>query len=595
MKQNNDMIAQLRSVQFGQFGAIFDKFKTLSKEYGGMPMENIVSAFTRVTGGSYAQNNPYIQNRRVKQISSTPAKYTKDQVADMIENPSGNEQALRQVAHALEYTAYPLFHMRRVYQELMSYHNYIQPLYIEEADAKKDEFWREWRLLEKLRKELNPAEWAHQIAGQILQEGKVFYVPRVSVDKVHNRVNHAFMQQLPSDWTKIVGFNNVSKYTVAFNLFYFMQPGTDPAQFGDLFEPYMSQFGAMITEDKPVGIGKSVVYAQKNPAALDMEKYRSMKQNGKLKGEPDVYYQNGNWFYWVTLPVDKVFTFEADDTNRHVVSPFTGLFISMIQLAQYEAIQLELVQNPLISLLTGEIPYRDNTSAGEADAYKLSNAGIKLFEAMWYQMLAANNTSGVGLYMAPLENMQMHQLSEAPGATQISTNGYGYAMAKAGLGAIIPTSDDPRAGVAQISVQIESRFAQCVYTGMERMMRRIFENLNLKYEWDFKMFGNMAEDDKERERLQKDMTLGILPSTLRYMALSDLSLIDDISISNAILGSKILDKRLPLVSSFSAKQGEGGAIQQQAAHDMNPGGRPSSEGTATSEAQEDSLDAYGDE
>ena len=50
------------------------------------------------------------------------------------------------------------------------------------------------------------------------------------VDKSHNEVCHAFMQQLPSDWVKIVGFNNKSKYTVAFNLFYFLQPGTNPLQ-----------------------------------------------------------------------------------------------------------------------------------------------------------------------------------------------------------------------------------------------------------------------------------------------------------------------------------------------------------------------------
>lgn len=593
MKADKDMVSQLRAVQFGQFGEIFKRFQALSAEYGGMPMENIVSAFTRVTGGTYASNNPYIQNRRVKQVSSMPAKYSKDQVADMIENPTGNELPLRQVAHALEYTAYPLFHMRRVYQELMTYHSYIAPLYVEKQEAEKDEFWREWRLLEKLRRELNPRACAHQIAGQVLQEGKVFYCPRISVDKVHNQVNHAFMQQLPSDWCKIVGFNNVSKYTVAFNLFYFMQPGTDPLQFGSLFTPYMEQFGQIIDGAAPQGAGKTVVYASGKPGAVDMLKFRKMQESGALKGEPEVYYQNGSWYYWVTLPVDRVFTFEVDDVNRNVMSPFTGLFISMIQLAQYEAIQLELVQNPLISLLTGEIPYRDTTNAGEADAYKLSNAGIKLFEAMWYQMLSVNNTSGVGLYMAPLENMTMHQLAEAPSAMEISTNGYGYTMAKAGMSAIIPTTDDPRVGISQISLQIESRFAESVYSGFERMMTRIFKSLNLKYQWSFTMFGDIASDDKEREALRKDMTLGILPATLKYLALSDLSLIDDMAISNAVLGSGILDKRLPLVSSYTAKQGESG-LPPQAAHDMNPGGRPDSGGEATSDGQEVSLDTYGD-
>ena len=585
-----NLTEELRGVQFASFPEIFQKFKTLSDRYGGMSTEHLVSAFTRVTGRTFEINNPYIQNRRIKQISSLPANYTKDKVGEMLTSPDSNELGLRQVEHGLEFTAYPLFHTRKVYQDLMTYHSYVAPQFCEKGDEKKPAFWREWRLLEKLRRELDPKVWAHQIAGQALQEGKVFYHPRVSVDKPHNRVKHAFLQQLPSDWTKIVGFNNVSKYTVAFNLFYFLQPGTDPLQFGDLFQPYLRDFQEIVSPGEERG-GKGVIYASK--ASVDFARYNEMRSRGPLRGEPDCYCQNGTWFYWVTLPADQVFPFEVDDAARTVVSPFTGLFLSLIQLAQYEQIQLELVQNPLISLVTGEIPYRNDSEASASDPYKLSNAGRQFFEALWYQMLSANNTSGIGLYMAPLENMTLHTLAEAPSAMEISSNGYGYTMAKAGLSAIIPTAEDPRAGTAQISLEIESKFAQGIYQGFERMMKSIYRKLNLSFDWSFKMFGDIATDKNLEESLRKDMTLGILPSTMKYLALHDMSLLDDLCISSAIMESGVLDKRLPLVSSYSAKQSESN-LPPQAAHNLNPGGRPGSGGEVTSEGQEQDLDSYGE-
>lgn len=581
---------ELREMQFDDYPKIFDRFKRLSERYGDMGPGQIINAFTRVSGQGYALNNPYIQNRRVKQISSLPQDYTKDSVGEMLRAPDGNELGLRQVEHGLEYTAYPLFHARKVYQDLLTYHNYIIPKLPEEGSAKKPEFWREWRLLEKLRKELAPDRWAHQIAGQAMQEGKVFYHPRISLDKPHNRVNHAFLQQLPSDWTKIVGMNNKSKYTVAFNLFYFMQPGTDPRQFGDLFLPYMDTFGKVVSDGPPKGTGKNIVYASK--AGVDFSKFKSLREKGVMDGEPDVYYQNGTWFYWVTLPADRVFTFEIDDTSRTAVSPFTGLFLSLIQLAQYEQVQLEIVQNPLISLVTGEIPYRDDKEASTSDPYKLSNAGRQLFEALWYQMLAATNTSGIGLFMAPLENMTMHTLAEAPSAMEISSNGYEYTISKAGLAGIIPSASDTRAGMAQISLQIESRFAECIYRSFENMMNVIFNRLNLRYEWSFHMFGNLATDGDLEESLRSDMTLGILPATVKYMALQGLSILDDMCISDAVMESGLLDKRVPLVSSYSAKQSESG-LPPQAKHDMNPGGRPDGGGKAATDGAEGDLDSFG--
>lgn len=588
-----DLQTELRSVQFASYPKIFGRLRELAAQYGDLPMDAVSSAFMRAASNTYTRNNPYIQNRRVKAISSLPVNYSKDKVAEMLTAPDGNEQGLRQVAHALEWTAYPLFHTRKVYTEMLTYHSYIAPEYATEEEAKREDFLREWQLLDKLRKTLDPKATAHEIAGQVLQEGKVFYYPRISVDKPHNKVNHAFLQQLPSDWVKIVGFNNVSKYTVAMNLMYFMQPGTDPLQFGDLLLPYLDDFYAS-AERAPEGTGKRVIFAARDRVDLNVLEQRRKQTGDSLAGDPEVYSQNGRWFYWVTLPVDKIFTFEADDVSRNAISPLAGLYLSLVQMAQYEQIQLELVQNPLIALFTGEIPYKDKSEiTSTEDDYRLSDAGRRLFEYLWYQMLTESNTSGIGWFTAPVENIKMHQLAEAPSATKISAAGYSYAMNKAGLSAIVPTTEDPKAGIAQISLQIEGKFAECVYRGYERMMTAIMDKLNLKYSWRFSLFGTLSTEEKRMEEAKQGMTLGILPQTIIYMAMNDLSLLDDLSISNAIKASGIMDKRLPLVTSYNAKQSESG-LPPQAAHDLNPGGRPKGDGTVTSEGQEADIDTYGE-
>ena len=574
--------SELNKLQYAAFPQIFEKLRTMAAENQGMPMSAISTAFAGINAGRYGMANPYIQNRRVKQISSLPVNFTKDKVGEMLTAPYDSEQPLRQVSHILEYTAYPLFHIRKTYQNLLTYHSYVMPRMVSGEDTKKDDFLREWKLTEKLREEFKPKENAHQIVGQVGVEGKVFYYPRYSVDKSHNKVNYAFMQQLPSDWTKITGYNNVSKYTVAFNMMYFLQPGCVPEQFGELFLPYLYDFGSVV--QKPEGTGTSVVFAQKT--RIDMQKFQRIQAMGDMPGTPDVYYQNGRWYYWVYLPVDSVFPFEADDVSRTAISPFAGLFLNMIQLAQMEQIQLELIQNPLVSLLHGEIPYRDDKAASSEDQYKLSNAGRLLFEAIWYDMLQANNTSGIGLYLAPAENMKLESLSEAPSAMDIVKQGYSDTMSQAGMGAIIPLGDDPKAGTAQISLQIESKFMQTVYRDFERMMNAIIKKLNLKYDWKFVMFGDIAEDEKTLERCMNGMEHGILPDTILYNALLDRSMLDDLCLSDAVFNSGILDKRLPLVTAYNMKQDSSGLPPQSP-------GRPKGDGTVTADGSETMIDQYG--
>lgn len=572
-----NLSAELNQVSGASYSDIFTKFRQLSAEYGNLPVGSLISAYNAANGplgmGSMYTPNPYVQNRRVKAISTRPADFTKEEVAEFLSKPDSNEKPLRAVEHGLEYTAYPLKHTRMVYQNLLTYHSYVAPTLTDDGDAKDDAFWREWKLLEKLRKKLNPKDTCHMICGQALQEGKVFYTPRVSVDKSHNKVDYAFLQQLPSDWVKIVGFNNVSKYTIAFDLMYFAQMGTSWEQYGSLFEPYINDWATSLTPQPKIR-GKNIVYASRTGVNMT-----AVRQN--QSENVDAYYQNGRWFYWVTLPVDRVFTFEVDDTDRNVIPVFTGMFLDLVNLAQMEQIQLELLQNPLVSILHGEMETWDDKNVNAADQYKVSDAGRRMFIALFYQMLTENSTSGIGFFPAPFKNMKLESLSEVPNATQIVAQGVEDISVKSGLAAIIPATSDARAGAVQVSLMIESQMPKAIYRCYERLFNCLIDQLNLNYSFEFSMFGDLSVDKDMEDDLRNAMTLGILPATIKYNALHDSCLLDDIAISDAIMASKVLDKRIPLVSSYSAKQSESGLPPQ--------GGRPQSEGV-TSDGQEQDVD-----
>ena len=106
------------------------------------------------------------------------------------------------------------------------------------------------------------------------------------------------------------------------------------------------------------------------------------------------------------------------------------------------------------------------------------------------------------------------------------------------------------------------------------------------------MFGDLATDPELEEGARKGMTLGILPDTILYNALHDRSILDDMAVSFAVAESGIMDARLPLVTSYSAKNPDS-ALPPEAKHELNPGGRPDSGGKATSEGQEQDIDQGG--
>lgn len=585
--------------KYDSYSDYFAATRALADNYGDLGMDAVFRAWSRAS----RVPDPYEQNTRVKRISSFPADYSKDDIVEMVKAPDSNETGLRQTAHALEWTAYPYRKLRTTYQALTGYNYYHYPAYIKTSDeAKSDTLWREGTLIDKLNKQLRPDVFARQAVGQCLQEGKVAYIPRYSIDKPHNKVNYAFFQQIPSDWWKIVGFNSESKYTVMFNMVYFVSVvGADWRQFGDLFTPYLRDFDSVIypvSDYMPDGLGKSFVYASRDYVkgkdgrryAFDLRKFNEIK--GNAAGDPQLYNANGRWAYWVTLPVDRCWVMEADDSTRTVAPPFAGLFLTFDQLAALEDVQLEILQNPLVSVALGEIPYKKQGNENTSDQYELSPAGRLMFLAYWEEMLARWNTGGIGAYFAPVENLHIESLAEAPNATNISTEGYAYAIEKSGLSGVLPISDNPRAGAVDISTKIEEQYCKPVIQQAEAMMNSIYAHLGLKHEWRFKFLeSGLLSKTQDLEDCRKGITQGMLSETFRYLALRGMSVFDDISMSRVVMESGLLDMRIPPLTSFTAKSGA-----TLPPNPDNQGGRPTKSiedvGSGNGgESTEDSIDA----
>lgn len=554
------------------------KINSLVSAYSvSLGVNNIFDAFSRA--GFTLSNQAQIQNTRIKAISSLPVDYTKEEIGNFLRNPYGNEKSLRQTSEILRWTAYPYFKITKTIQDIPTYKYYFKPSYIDKETAKEKDFIREAILLDKINKKLRPDIQAHKVTGNAAIQGKVFYHLRADIDKIHNKVNYVFMQQLPEDYTQIIGFNNISGYTVSFNLMYFMKAGTDYRQFGDLFTPYMEDFGNMFEEPKEKD--RKFVYASTPTIDCKGRKLNFYPTNLKKNaiGNPRLeldFAQNGRWAYYVSLPIDKVWTFEIDNSTPALISPFAGLMLTYAQQSDYEAAQLSLLLNPLIKIFTGEIPYRDDNGATTDDNFKLSQGGKALFEAYFNDLMARNNTGGVGLYLAPAENIKSHDFAESANANEISESFNRYGIEKAGLAGIIPATDDVKASQVDAAMKIESRFASAtIYPQFEKMMNSLYDQLNLNYDWEFKMFGSIFTDGDTRENARKDFDKGDLSSLFTLSALDNESWLDKLYMNYTIKGIELLQQ-------FE--------VPQTAYTQSKSAGRPQTEGN-TSDAKEKAVDA----
>ena len=570
---------------------IAQRFNELASKYSDViSTQGFASMFAR--SGYGMANQPQIQNQRVKAISSLPVNYTKEQIGEFLRDPYMHEKELRQTSEILRWTNYPFFKINKTYADIPTDKYYAVPKYLKGEDAKTTEFERELILVDKFNKAMRPEQTLHRIRGKALLQGKVVCYPRYEIDKSHNKCLYAFMQELPIDWCYIIGRNNVSGWTVSFNMMYFLQPGTSVDQFGDLFTPYLDAFNKMFSEEKVVsGTGK-YVYASRttiNVKAKNGKSVRFFPENldPTSVGEPQLFQQNGTWAYYVSLPIDKIWVYEIDDTTPAIIPPLAGMMLTYAQQADFEEIQKTLYTNPLIKIFTGSIPYFNDDGTRTEDTYKLSDGGRLMFQVLFDELMARNNTAGTAFFSAPVEDIKSHDFAESVNANEISTTFNNYAGTKVGLAALIPVDKDIKSGQVEAAKLIEARYATAViYPQFERMMSHIYNTLKLRYEWEFKILGTIFTEKELREKAEKEIAWGDATALFVLAALDGVSIADKMSMLRAVDGIKFMD----LLKVPETMYTQSGKESKQKDPTKSEGGRPQTEGVS-SEGKEHAIDS----
>lgn len=577
-------MAKTKTPARGFHRTAIERFNELSEQYAGiLSAQAFASAFSRA--GMGMANQPSLQNSRVKGISSLPVNYTKDQIGEFLRNPYSHEQELRETSEILRWTNYPYFKIIKTYTDIPTDRTYFKPKYLTDDAAETKEFEREAFLLDKFNKEIKPEATLHKIRGEALLQGKAIYATRYQVDKAHNLVNYAFLEQLPVDWCWIIGRNNISGWTVSFNMMYFLKPGTTVTQYGDLFMPYVDAFEAMFQNKDD----RKFVYASVNNSVTIKSGNRKIEffpenVDPDSPGNPRVFQQNGTWAYYVSLPIERVWVFEIDDTTPAIIPPLAGMMLTYAQQSDFEEIQKTLYTNPLVKIFTGEIPYFDDQGTRMEDTYKLSDGGRILFQYMFEEMMAKNNTAGTAFFMAPVQNIKSHDYAESANANDISTTFNQYAGSKVGLAALIPVDKDIKAAQVEAAMKIESRYATaCIYPQFERMMNWIYGTFNLKYDWEFKVFGTIFTEEKIRKDAEAEFARGDMSALFVIAALDGMSWLDKIAMLRTMDASGIMDMfRIPETAYTQSGK-------EKAEGSGNGPGRPRMEGIS-SEAKEKAID-----
>ena len=497
---------------------------------------------------------PSFLRPRRRSLTTPPADYSREEIAAMLRRPQENEKPLRAVSAALAASTKTYDLILQTYQDILSYTWYIHPCAgcgEEDPETVRKNYAAAYRIA----RTLDPVSTAHELVGLCMQYGKVFCTPRVSVDVNTGEVEHAWLQQLPMDYCRIVGRNNgPGKYTVEFDPSYFLLPGTDPSDYGNLFDGLLIERGED-EKEKRAGEREWEENRKRERKGKELEKNsippliggerewirdKGTKNNyypSPIGGRDGVPHGEGEGLCVtkreafnlnpVILPPDKVIVFEINDRTDAAVPPLTGMFTGLTRLPDFEYAQLEAVLSPLTAVLTGSLETSDpSDNPASADPVRVSPTVRRLFETLWYRMLEQNNSEGIGIFLAPAKELKLQTLSDAVLSTDIATTAISDQILKAGLSSLIPTTSDPKVGLAEQSAKIAAQYAMPVCRTLERFFNELFSQLFPQTPLRFRMTGDIFSKEKETELALEGMKAGSGAAKLKYLALQDLSLLD---------------------------------------------------------------------
>lgn len=531
------IVTPVRTVNVDQLN---NRWNTIFSKYYNNGGDYLVAMQTWYT------SNPYVQNTRLKQLKSNPVFSDRETLESSLQSPQNSELNIRQMSWSLISNTHPYYKLIRMYADILTYKFYTYPKYVPKDEMNTPRFKSDSKVVSMFLDKFQPAYTFRRIVTECLIEGKRAYVFRAKVNETtgSEEIDHALLQELPSNWWKPVAKSNDSYYVASFNFAYFWTPGTSVTQFPKEFETYYMQLMGVTTR-VPTNTG-------------------STKYDVDLPNLPDGFmseFRDGEWYLW--HEISDAFVFSADESHAWQTPPFLGLFLAGQDLQSYYTLQQQLTSIPLYGILSGEIPMADQNKSGNyVNDMRLSPDVVVGMSMQANSMLPP----GVSAFFSPFQNVKFNQFEEQVNSSKIYQNALQQFLGASGANNLISTTEKPSVAQVKASEKIEGRFADVFYGQFENFMNIVFSKyINLKYTWRFHIFGTVFNDSDRKQELKDGLSMGQSYLLPEYLAVNDLDMESANSISDWIDTLGIYDKFKVTVSAFNSKDAGGAKAGRKSA------------------------------
>ena len=441
--------------------------------------------------------NPFLQNQRLKQLSTLPAEMSKEDIVSALKAPQNSEISLRQAGASLASSQYLYYKILRLAADVPMFLHYKTPEFLEASVYKTDEFKNEDKFVDEWIDTFDIVNTLKRTALEVKREGKATYLLRNGIGKKNNGtkvVDFCTWQKLPNRYVKLTAIGTHG-YIASFNLMIFLQPGFMPEQYPEYIQDIWKNMvsSGVVSRDKcnrfQVNIG-------------EIMKFSYQDENGvSRKGVFESC--NNQYMYWVQLPQELCYTFASDSSVPWAIPDTSGLFLGLQELTDYSTLAGLIASTPLTSILTGEAEMVDNPNPGE-DQTVLAPETIAGFQNQFNSMTSTNTEA----LFVPFKNLKLQSLPNIPNSNEIVTKAVQNFISTAGEGGIIAATDKPSVAQVKGAQLMEESQHNFVVKQFESVLNLIINNLiGCKYKWKIHLWGGIFTFDSEMKR-DKEMWTG---------------------------------------------------------------------------------------
>ena len=480
----------------------------------GLSMTQISSALSNAM-----LNNPFLQNQRLRRISSNASAKSKTDLQKALQSPQGNEQLFREESLFLSFTNYVYHSLLNLYRDIPLYNYYYTPKYVDKKDMKGDNFKKESKKVDKILKAFKVKQTFKKINKATQVEGKTTWLLRRSMQN-NGDIDFFVLQKLDSDMVKLTSIGSDQNFICSFNFMIFLNPMYSldfyPPIFKEIFQELLDN--GVIIEDSKGNLRFS-------PQALALA-----QSEGKLTYDGTFENSNNNYLYWVQLPQTLAWTFSQDESHVNAFPDTIGLFMDLSELDGYRWIQSSILSNVVSSILTAEVPYIKDAQAG-SDASVFSPDSIIGFENLFKQ-----NVSNMVLpFFAPFENYKLFTIENQPENLNIIYSRLRDLVATSGTSSLLGITEKPTVAMTVAAKQLAAAHCDYLTRQFENFLNYAVNNeFNLKYDWKITLWGDIYHW-RDDVKIAKELLSGGVKSVLpKILSAEDMSLEDCICTSDYI-------------------------------------------------------------